>query len=310
MTSTVLGSVLAPVLTPFTAAGEPDAGRFVAHARWLLAEGCTGLAPFGTTSEGNSLSGAERKVLLISLLAAGIDPAHLMPGTGLCSVPETVDLTKHAVDLGCGGVLMLPPFYYKGVSDDGLYRHYAQVIERVADHRLRVYLYHIPPFTQIGFSVPLIERLRRDFPGVVVGLKDSSGDWPHTKGLIEALPGFKVYSGSEATLLDNLRLGGAGCISATANVNARLLRQIADAPKATESNAAQAKATAIRKEIQLRPLVQATKAIIAHFRQDQGWMQTRAPLDPLPAAEAKLLLDKLTGELGLSLQISNTAGLR
>ena len=307
MTSTGLGTVLAPALTPFTAAGEPDASRFVEHARWLMAEGCTALAPFGTTSEGNSLSSAERKVLLISLLAAGIDPGRLMPGTGLCSAPETVDLTKHAVELGCRGVLMLPPFYYKGVSDEGLYRYFAQVFERVADARLRVYLYHIPPFTQVGFSLPLIERLRRGFPEIVVGLKDSSGDWAHTKQLIEALPGFQVYSGSDASLLDNLRLGGAGCISAVANVNARALRQIADAPSAPDAVGLQQNATAIRKEVQAWPLIPACKAIIGHFRKSPGWAATRAPLEPLPAAGAATLLAKLTGELGLSLQMTRPA---
>ncbi len=137
MPSMTIGPVLAPVLTPFTASGEVDASRFVEHARWLLAEGCTGLAPFGTTSEGNSLSVTERKGLLIALLKAGIDPARLMPGTGLCSLHETVELTKHALDQGCGGVLMLPPFYYKGVSDDGLYRHFANVVERVGSPNLR-----------------------------------------------------------------------------------------------------------------------------------------------------------------------------
>ncbi len=146
----------------------------------------------------------------------------------------------------------------------------------------------------------MIERLRRDFPDIVVGLKDSSGDWSHTKRLIEALPGFQVYSGSDATLLDNLRLGGAGCISATANVNALMLRQIADAPAAPGAEALQAKATAIRKEIQLRPLIQATKAIIAQLRHDPAWAATRAPLDPLPAADAAALIAKLTGELGYS----------
>ena len=298
---TDFGRVIAPVLTPFGASGEIDAGRFIDHAKGLLAQGCTALAPFGTTSEANSLSVAERKVLLISLLAAGVDPAHLMPGTGLCSAAETADLTKQAVDLGCGGVLMLPPFYYKGVSDEGLFRHFAHVIERVGDHRLRVYLYHIPPFTQIGFSIPLIERLRREFPGVVVGLKDSSGNWAHTKSLIDALPGFRVYSGSEVALLDNVRLGGAGCISATANVNARMLRQIADAADAALADGMQQRATAIRTEIQRWPLISANKAIIAHVRKDAAWALTRAPLDALPAADATALIAKLEGELGLSL---------
>ena len=302
MTSTALGPVLAPVLTPFTAAGEPDAGRFVAHARWLLDQGCSGLAPFGTTSEGNSLSTAERKVLLISLLAGGVDPVQLMPGTGLCSTPDTVDLTRHAIDLGCAGVLMLPPFYYKAVSDEGLFRYFASIVERIADSRLKVYLYHIPAMAGVGFSIPLMQRLRQSFPGVFAGLKDSSGDWAHTKSLIEALPGFAVYSGSEVTLLDNLRLGGAGCISATANVNARGLRAIAEAPKATTTDVLQAKASAIRREIQKRPLIAAAKAIIAHVTKDQGWRTTRPPLEALPATEAKLLMETLEREHALTWQ--------
>ena len=299
MTSTSPGGVIAPMLTPFTAAAEPDAGRFVEHARWLLAVGCTGLAPFGTTSEGNSLSVAERKVLLISLLAAGIDPAQLLPGTGLCSVPETADLTKHAVGLGCCGVLILPPFYYKGVSDEGLYRHFAGVIERVADSRLRVYLYNIPALTQIGFSLALIERLRRDFPHIVVGLKDSSDDWSYTSALIAAFPDFEVYSSSETRLLDNLRAGGAGCISATANVNGGLLRRIFDAPEAAD--ALQHQAAAVRMEIQSRPLIPATKAVIAHFRKDPNWRNTRAPLEPMNEADATQMAAKLSA-LGLNLE--------
>lgn len=286
--------VVAPVATPFTAAGEPDAGRFVDHARWLLAEGCTALAPFGTTSEANSLSIAERKVLLISLLAAGVDPAVLIPGTGLCSAPETVDLTRHAIELGCAGVLMLPPFYYKGVGDEGVYRHFAQVFERVAENRLRVYLYHIPQLTQVGFSLPLIERLQRDFPKLVVGIKDSSGDWTYSKMVIEALPGFQVYSATETMLLDNLRAGGAGCISATANLNARLMRRIFDAPGGPEADALQRQASAIRKEIQSQPLIPATKAMLAHFRQDASWRHMRAPLEPLLRADSDALAARLT----------------
>ena len=302
MASTALAGVVAPVLTPFTVAGEPDAGRFVAHARWLLAEGCTALAPFGTTSEANSLSSAERKVLLISLLAAGVDPALMIPGTGLCSMPETVDLTKHAIELGCAGVLMLPPFYYKGVSDEGLYRYFAQVFERVADDRLRVYLYHIPPIAQIGFSLPLIERLRRDFPKLVAGLKDSSGDWTFTRMLIEAMPGFEVFSSSELVLLDNLRLGGAGCISATANVNARLMRRICDTFQGSGAEVLQQQVAAIRTEIQARPLISATKAVLAHFRKDATWRNVRAPLEPLAAAEANRLMASLAN-LGFKLDL-------
>ena len=143
-----------------------------------------------------------------------------MPGTGTCSLADAIVLTKHAVDLGCGGVLMLPPFYYKAPSEEGLFRFFAETIEEVGDDQLKVYLYHIPPVAQVGFSLPLIGRLIKEFPDIVVGLKDSSGDWSNTAAILETYPGFEVFPGSEIFLLDGLRKGAAGCISATCNVSA------------------------------------------------------------------------------------------
>ena len=202
--------VIAPVLTPFGEDGGPDAERFVEHCQWLMAEGCTGLAPFGTTSEGNSLGVDERMELLEELVDDGMEPEVLMPGTGTCSLADAVVLTKHAVELGCGGVLMLPPFYYKAPSEEGLFRFFAQVIEEVADDRLKVYLYHIPPVAQVGFSIPLIGRLVKEFPDTVVGLKDSSGDWSNTAAILATYPGFEVFPGSEVFLLDGLKNGAVG----------------------------------------------------------------------------------------------------
>src|SRR5512143_2730259 len=163
-----IAGVLAPVVTPFRANLDPDAGRFIAHCQWLVANGA-GLAVFGTNSEANSLSADERIALLEALVEAGVDPKRLMPGTGTCALPETIRLTAHAVRLGCAGVLMLPPFYYKGVSDEGLYRTFAEIIERVGDSRLRIYLYHIPPVSQVPISLALIERLLADYPGTIAG---------------------------------------------------------------------------------------------------------------------------------------------
>ena len=218
-----LGGVLAPVLTPFRADLEPDPGRFARHCRWLLDHGCAALAPFGTTSEANSLSIDERERLLEALLEAGLPAERLVPGTGCCALPDTVRLTARAVRHGCAGVLMLPPFYYKGVSDEGLFRTFAEVIERVADDRLRVYLYHIPPVAQVGLGPALIERLLRCYPGAIAGMKDSSGDFAATREVLDrfAGAGFDVFVGSERFLLQNMRAGGVGCITATANVNGR-----------------------------------------------------------------------------------------
>src|SRR5436853_588849 len=219
--------VLAPVAMPFKADLSPDSERFVAHCRWLLSQNC-GLAPFGTTSEANSMSAKERMTLLDSLVGAGIDPLRMMPGTGCCSIVETVELTAHAVKHGCAGVLMLPPFYYKSVSEEGLYRHFSEVVQRVGDARLRIYLYHIPPVAIVGITPKLVERLLKAYPNAIAGMKDSSGDWNNTKIFLDAFAenGFDVFVGSESFLLANMRNGGVGTISATANVNPAAIHKL------------------------------------------------------------------------------------
>src|SRR5580700_1381657 len=209
------GGVWAPAITPFRRDLAPDPERFACHARWLLANGCSGLAAFGTNSEANSLSAEERMMLLEFLVAHGVSADRLMPGTGCCAITDSIKLTARAVKHGCAGVLMLPPFYYKGVSDDGLFRNFAEIIERVGDARLRVYLYHIPPVAQVPISLALIGRLLKAYPGTVAGLKDSSGDWSNTEAVLKEFRGvFDVFAGSEAFLLANMRNGGKGCISA------------------------------------------------------------------------------------------------
>jgi 4-hydroxy-tetrahydrodipicolinate synthase len=305
---TNFSGVIAPVLTPFGEDGGPDADRFVEHCQWLMAEGCTALAPFGTTSEGNSLGLDERMELLEELVdSADLEPGTLMPGTGACSLADAVVLTKHAVDLGCGGVLMLPPFYYKAPSEEGLFRFFSEVIEEVGDNRLRVYLYHIPPVAQVGFSLPLIGRLVKEFPGIVVGLKDSSGDWNNTAAILAEYPGFEVFPGSEVFLLEGLRKGAAGCISATCNVGAAAIRNVYDNWKGPEAEKLQADITALRKAIQAFPMIPALKALIAHYRQDSGWARVRPPFVPLPAAEADKVIRTLADAHGFKLDFARAA---
>jgi 4-hydroxy-tetrahydrodipicolinate synthase len=231
MTQRIRG-VLAPVVTPFKADLAPDHERFIAHCKWLLSQNC-GLAVFGTNSEANSLSMEERAMLLDELVAAGVDPSRMMPGTGCCSIMETVKLTKQAVGNGCAGVLMLPPFYYKDVSEDGLYRYFSEVVQRVGDARLKIYLYHIPPVAVVGITTGLVERLLAAYPNAIAGMKDSSGDWNNTKTFLDAFTEtarpartagaartcFDVFVGSDSFLLANMQNGGVGTISATANVN-------------------------------------------------------------------------------------------
>ena len=287
--------VLAPVLTPFRADLAPNAEGFLGHCNWLLEHGCSGLAVFGTTSEANSLSVEERERLLEHLLGAGIDPAKLVPGTGSCALPDAVRLTRAATRAGCAGVLMLPPFYYKGVNEDGLFRFFAEVIERVGDSRLRVYLYHIPPVAHVGIGPGLVERLLARYPGVVAGMKDSSGDWDNTRAMIERFghSGFDVFAGSERFLLATVRAGGAGCITATANVNAAAIRALFDAWRTDRADGLQQSVNAVRSALERYPVVPALKAIVAHRARDTGWRAVRPPLVELAPERADALLGEL-----------------
>src|SRR6267378_596190 len=300
MPSQPFGGVLVPVLTPFTPAGEPDAGRFVAFCRWLLDQGAGGLAIFGTTSEANSMSGAERMALLDRLIEAGIPAQKLMPGTGACSMTEAASLVRHAVGHGCGGVLMLPPFYYKGVSDDGIFAFVSSVIDAVASPALRVYLYHIPPVAQVGFSLDLVGRLIAAYPETVVGLKDSSGDWGNTAALLDRYPGFAVFPGSEVFLLDGLRKGGAGCITASGNVNVPGIKRVYDNWRGPQADALQAEITALRQALQAYPMVPALKRIVAHYHNEPAWAAVRPPLVALNQAQSAALIADL-GKLGFAL---------
>lgn len=300
MPSQPFQGVLVPVLTPFTPHGEPDAGRLVGFCRWLLDQGAGGLSIFGTTSEANSMSGAERMALLDTLVEAGIPAEKLMPGTGACSMTEAAGLARHAVGRGCGGVLMLPPFYYKGVPDDGIFAFVSGVIDRVASPALRIYLYHIPPVAQVGYSLDLVGRLIKAYPQSVVGLKDSSGNWSNTAALLDRYPGFAVFPGSEVFLLDALRKGGAGCITASGNVNVPGIRRIYDDWRGTQAEALQAEATALRKALQAYPMVPALKRIVAHFHNDPDWAIVRPPMLPLDEPQSHALIADLT-KLGFTL---------
>lgn len=283
----VMKGVFAAALTPMTADLAVDHAVMAAHCRWLLTTGCDGLAVLGTTGEANSLSVAERIGVLESLAEAGIDPAALMPGTGCCAITDTVALTRRAVELGAGGVLMLPPFYYKTVSDDGLFAAYAEVIERVGSENLRVYLYHFPQMSAVPLSLALIERLIAAYPGTVAGMKDSSGDLDNMLAVLKAVPGFAVFSGWDRLMAPVLAAGGAGCITAVANIAAPLLRRIyrrgPDAPQA------QATIEALRAAVVAQPMVAGLKEVMARHTGDTGWRHLRPPLTAIGAGEGDSL---------------------
>ena len=285
--------VLTPVVTPFREDLSPDPERLIGKCRWLLGQN-VGLAVFGTNSEANSLSVEEKTMLLDRLVDGGIDPARLMPGTGCCALTDSVTLTEHAVRLGCAGALMLPPFYYKDVSDDGLYRSYAEVIERVGDANLRIYLYHIPPIARVGISVNLIERLVKSYPETVVGIKDSSGDWDNTLSMLQqGWDDFRIFVGSETFLLQNMRAGGAGCISATANINPAAIDKLYANWRSDAADYMQQELNELRNLMQAYPMIPALKAVIAHFAGDSGWSRVRPPLSELRQSQRDELLENL-----------------
>ena len=286
--------VFCAAATPLTPDYAPDHTQFVAHAKRLLDQGCDGVALLGTTGEANSFSLAQRKALLEVTVEAGVAPEKLMPGTGVAAIAETIDLTKHALSLGVNTVVMLPPFYYKGVTDDGLFAAYSEVIERIGDTRLRVVLYHIPQVSAVPISHDLIERLRARYPETVTGIKDSSGDIANHVAMIERFPGFAVLTGADPLLLPLLSKGAAGCITATSNLCATDLafvyRHYADPSKADEVAAAQARVVTERERTVGPRQMAAIKTLIAQATGEDGWLRLCPPLMALTTDQRRTLL--------------------
>ena len=288
-----LQGVFSPVITPFNRDFTVDHKKLTNQCEWLISQE-VGLAIFGTNSEANSLSVDEKIFLLDKVIDYGIDPGKLMPGTGCCSMTDTINLTKHAVKVGCAGVLMLPPFYYKAVDDDGLFKYFSNIIESVNDERLRIYLYHIPPIAMVGISLKLIEALLKKFPNTIAGIKDSSGDWNNTQQMLdEKWDDFGIFAGSESFLLKTMQQGGAGCISATANVNPRNIYNVYKNWQKSNASYMQEEIDKVRSIVQKYPLIPALKSIVSHFHEDSGWNILRPPLKELHPNEAKKLIAEL-----------------
>ena len=285
--------ILSPVLTPFTKDLKPDSRRLVKLCRWLSSQNVA-LVLFGTTSEANSLSLEEKISLLNDLIDAEINPSLLMPGTGCCSLTETVQLTSHAVKLGCKGTLMLPPFFYKDINDDGLFRSYAETIERVGDSALKIYLYHIPPVSGVNISLDLIERLVIRYPNTIVGVKDSSGNWENTQSILERqLDDFRVFAGSEHFLLQTMRAGGAGCISATANINPNAIYNLYKEWKSNQADDLQKQLNQVRATLESYPMIPALKSVVSYYSNHPDWTIVRPPFISLEKETQKELIQKL-----------------
>ncbi len=289
MSEEPLSGVFAPVLTPFDKALAPDRRRFVAFCRWLLDQGA-GLAVFGTNSEANSLSLAERLELLAALIDAGIPAGRMMPGTGSCALPDAVTLCSAAAKAKTAAVLMLPPFYYKPATDEALLAFYAKVIERVGDADLRICLYHIPQLSGVPITEGLIALLLERYPGTVIGLKDSGGDFTYTKSLLARFEGFRIFCGSERFLSQTLSHGGAGCISAAANVNPAA---IVAAASSRGDPSQQQSLNAIRDTLEAYPMIAALKCTVSHYGNCEGFRTPRPPLLPLDERRGTELIARL-----------------
>jgi len=279
--SHILSGVIAAVATPIGEDGTPDLKRAVSLARYLLDNGCDGLNVLGTTGEATSFSLDERKAVMDAYKANGLPLHSLMVGTGAAAVSDAVALTRHAAELGFGGALVLPPFYYKGAPDDGLVAYIDALVKATAAKPIPLYLYHFPAMSGLPWHVALIERLLESFPTRIVGLKDSSGDMAFARSAAAVSPGFAVFPSTEAALLEARQGAFAGCISATANLNADLC---ARAWRAGDTAALDA-AVAIRKLFDGKPLVSGVKALLAHIHGDPALGRVKPPLAAFSAAD-------------------------
>jgi 4-hydroxy-tetrahydrodipicolinate synthase len=279
--SKALSGVIAAIATPIDENGAPDLKRAVSLARYLLDNGCDGLNVLGTTGEATSFSVDERKGVMSAYKPNGLPMHRLMVGTGAASVTDAVALTRHAADLGFGGALVLPPFYYKGVPDDGLVAYVETLVKATEQKPIPIYLYHFPAMSGLPWHVALIRRLLDSYSSRIVGLKDSSGDMAYARSAAAILKDFAVFPSTEACLLDARRGDFAGCISATANLNADLCARA----WSEGDTAALEAAVTIRKLFDGKPLVPGVKALLAHIHGDAGLARVRPPLAPFSAAD-------------------------
>jgi 4-hydroxy-tetrahydrodipicolinate synthase len=277
-------------LTPMDDAGAAQVDLLAEHCRWLLDAGCSGIVLLGTTGEANSFTVAERRAILEGVLGRGIAPARLIVGTGCCAAGDSVTLTKHALSHGVARVLMLPPFYYKGVEDAGVIAAYARTIDAVADAQLRLYLYQIPQLTGVPIGAAVIEALLARYPGIVAGVKDSSGEWDGISQLCSRFgASFDVLVGSERFLLPALRAGASGCVTATANVNAAMICELYERRDEPAAEALQAKVAAARDVFEAYPMIAALKEVVARRTGDPRWRIVRPPLTQLAPERAASL---------------------
>jgi len=270
------------LMTPLAADLSIDHGRFAAHARHLLEAGCAGVTPFGTTGEGPSFSVAERRAAVDALLAGGVPAARILVSVSCTAVPDTVALVRHAQDIGAWGALLMPPFFFKGVSDEGIVDAYRQILDATADRPLRVVLYHIPQVSAVGLSHAVIAELLRRYPQRIVAIKDSACDRAWSVGLAEAFASkIGVHVGNELDLPAMAGFGSRGAVSGLANFMPRMVHRLATEPDATRTANDHARVQRLLAWLGGYALIPALKAVMAAQTGDTGWLRVRAPLAAL-----------------------------
>ena len=299
-----LNGVYTASLTPLTASFEPNIPALVRHAQWLLESGSDGVALLGSTGEANSLT-LEQRLSIIEQTARELPPDRLMLGTGSCALQDSVRLTKASVDAGVFSVLVIPPFYYKPQSDESVLRFYSELISSVDEPRLRIIFYNFPKLSGYNFSVKILQELKQRFGDIAAGIKDSSGEWKNMLGIVQNIPDFMVYTGTETLLLDILNKGGAGCITATANLIAPECQRVYQAWKNNKQKVAeeaQMNLTNLRKTLENYPLVSELKSLFAAHTNAEEWKNMLPPFAPILDKQVEELTEQIKG-LGLDLKL-------
>lgn len=278
--------VIAATLTPLDEDLVPDTVMLQRHCRWLLANGCDGINLLGTTGEATSFAVSQRLAVMEAVAESGLPLTRFMVGTGTSALADTVTLTARAVGLGFAGALVIPPFYFKNLDEDGIFAYYATLIERVADPAFALYLYHFPALSGVPFTLPVIERLIAAYPGTIAGLKDSSGDLAYSERVARAFPQLDVFPSTEGVLLEGRRSGYAGCISATVNITAPLAGPVWSLGGVADGAELQAAAADLRATIARYPLVAAIRHVAGVLFDDARWQRILPPLQPLTNAQA------------------------
>ncbi len=291
----MIKGLISPILSPFDDNLNFNQEMYNELAKDLLSTGCSGLAPFGTTGEALSVSNDERMQALENLIKSGVSPNKLIPGTGLCNFPDTVKISRHAIELGCKGVMTLPAFYFKDVTDEGLFQYYERLIDEINHPNLKIYLYHIPQVSGVGLSIPLVKKLRSTYPDIIVGIKDSSGVWENTEQLL-SIDGLIVYPGAELPVIDAIKLGGPGCISATANFNPNNISKVIELShdgKWDQAEEVHKDVKEVRYLFQDYSAIPAQKAMLAIKYKDKRWKNIRPPLVQISEQRSSELAEKL-----------------